>query len=71
MQVSTRRIRRAVRRTKVWIAGEVDEIRLEQATMVTQRRQVEPRQELAERQLEIVVVDDHVDDDLADGKAHV
>ncbi len=43
------------------IAGEIDEIRLEQAAMLAQRRQVEPRQELVQRQLEIV----------ADAKAHV
>jgi hypothetical protein len=38
--------------------------------MIAQRRQVEPWEEFAERQLEIVIVDDHVDDDLADGKTH-
>ena len=53
------------------IAGEIDEARLEQAAMLAQRRQVEPRQELVQRQLEIVVVDNCVDDDLADAKAHV
>jgi hypothetical protein len=53
------------------VAGEVDEIRLEQAALPAQRRQVEPRQEFPERQLEIIVVDHHVDDDLADDETHV
>ena len=52
------------------VAGEVDEIRLEPAALVPQRLEVEARQEPAQRQLEIIVVDDHVDGDVADGKAH-
>jgi hypothetical protein len=42
-----------------------------QAAKVAQRREVQPPRKLAQRQLEIVVVDNHVNDGLADSKAHV
>ena len=45
-------------------AADVDKFRLEDVAILSECRQVEARQELARRQLEVIIVDDYVDDDL-------
>jgi hypothetical protein len=52
------------------VAVDLDEFRLEPVALGRERGDVEPRQEPAERQLKVVIVDDCRNLDLADREAH-